>query len=94
MFPTATITDLRFKTDDVFKKGKKVPVWIFVRGKKQGFYIGVKAGEKILKRASSVHVIPHNTITKKTPSLLDEVKKYQIKGPKDLSQKIDEYLYE
>lgn len=91
MFQTATVTDLRFKTKEIWDKSGRNPVWIFKKGKKGRIMIDAHMGEQLLELRQK-KIIPKK-VRPGTPSLLDEIKKYQFKGPKDLSLRIDEYVY-
>ncbi|GEM_PF-6487444 len=93
MFQTATVTDLRFKTKDILKRVEKAPVWIFKKGQKKAVIMNIGSGESLLQKWENR--ISFNQKERKGPkkSILDEIKKMQFKGPKDLSSRIDEIVY-
>jgi hypothetical protein len=93
MFQTATVTDLRFKTNKVLNDTKGGMVWILKNGKKVGVLLDVRLGDEFAEWKN------HSDSGKSMPaldparSILENAKKYQISGPGDMSTTIDETLY-
>jgi hypothetical protein len=92
VFETANITDLRFKTDEVLKKSKKM-VWILRNGKKVALLVDASKASKMILEDGRLCAFPSPKGKKKIPADV-ALKKYQFPGPTDLSSRVDEYAYQ
>lgn len=92
MFHTASVTDLRFKTNELLKKSKNI-VWIFKRGKPVALLIDAKTGKRYLNKKFFDIAFHVQENAKKRPSFLEEIEEKSFKGPKNLSTTIDAALY-
>ena len=90
MFQTATVTDLRFNTKEVLEKCKNL-IWIFHHGKRVALIIDAANADALLQKASVASEFPTTKLI--APSILNNIKKFLVKGPKDLSKTIDTTIY-
>lgn len=94
MIQTASITDLRFKTKDVLERSKDM-VWILHHGKPAALILSAETGNQILTRAGIMGARwnARERSIDSASEILRNIKKHQVKGPKNMSLTIDETLY-